>query len=81
MVMEQMANWLIGSILFALGAMVLVFAVVLINNLLHRFWKPVTVIILRNESLYPKMRFATPDDHVSKEPEFEPQKDLDKSKK
>lgn len=81
MVMEQMANWLIGSILFALGAMVLVFAVVLINNLLHKFWKPVTIIYMRNESVYPVMRFATPEDHSYKDPEFETQKDLDKPKK
>lgn len=78
MIAEQMANWLIGSILFALGVLVLVFMCVLINNLLHRYWKPVTIVLLRNESVYPRLRFATPDD--SKEPEFESQKDIDKPK-
>ncbi len=73
-----MSNWLVGSILFALGCLVLMAGVVLINNLLHKFWKPVTVVFLRNESVYPRLRFATLDD--SKEPEFESQKDIDKPK-
>ena len=78
MIVEQMSNWLTGSILFALGCLVLVAGVVLINNLLHKFWKPVTVVFLRNESVYPRMRFATADDF--KDPEFESQKDIDKHK-
>lgn len=80
MIAEQMANWLIGSILFALGVLVLVFMCVLINNLLHRYWKPVTVVFFRNESLYPKIRFITAEDTAVKEPEFEPEK-IDKSQK
>lgn len=79
MIAEQMANWLIGSILFALGVLVLVFMCVLINNLLHRYWKPVTVVFFRNESLYPKIRFITAEDKIVKDPEFEPEK-IDKSK-
>jgi hypothetical protein len=78
MIIEQMTNWLTGSILFALGCLVLVAGVVLINNLLHKFWKPVTIVFMRNDSIYPKLRFATPDD--SKEPEFESQKDIDNPK-
>ena len=78
MIIEQMTNWLTGSILFALGCLVLVAGMILINNLLHKFWKPVTVIFMRNDSVYPKLRFATVDD--SKEPEFESQKDIDNPK-
>ena len=78
MIIEQMTNWLTGSILFALGCLVLVAGVVLINNLLHKFWKPVTIVLLRNESVYPRMRFATADE--SKEPEFGSQKPVDKTK-
>ena len=74
-----MANWLIGSILFALGVLVLVFMCVLINNLLHKYWKPITVVFFRNESLYPKMRFTAAEDTVN-EPTFESQKDFDKLK-
>jgi len=79
MIAEQMANWLIGSILFALGVLVLVFMCVLINNLLHKYWKPITVVFFRNESLYPKMRFTAAEDTVN-EPMFESQKQVDKTK-
>jgi hypothetical protein len=78
MMIEQMTNWLTGSILFSLGCLVLVAGVVLINNLLHKFWKPVTIVLMRNDSVYPKLRFATSDD--AKEPEFESQKQVDKTK-
>ena len=78
MIIDQMTNWLTGSILFALGCLVLVAGMILINNLLHKFWKPVTVVFMRNDSIYPTLRFATPDD--SKEPEFVSQKDIDKLK-
>ena len=78
MIIEQMINWLTGSILFSLGCLVLVAGAVLINNLLHKFWKPVTVVLLRNESVYPRLRFTTADD--AKDPEFESQKPVDKTK-
>ena len=79
MIIEQMTNWLTGSILFALGCLVLVAGMILINNLLHKYWKPVTVVFFRNESLYPKMRFTAAEDTIN-EPKFEPQKDIDKIK-
>jgi hypothetical protein len=78
MIIEQMTNWLTGSILFSLGCLVLVSGVTLINNLLHKFWKPVTIVFMRNESLYPKIQFATADDF--KEPEFNSQKQVDNIK-
>ena len=80
MIAEQMANWLIGSILFSLGVLVLVFMCVMINNLLHKYWKPVTIVFFRNESLYPTMRFIAAEDKTAKEPEFELEK-IDKSQK
>ena len=78
MIIQEMTNWLTGSILFALGCLVLVAGVILINNLLHKFWKPVTIVFMRNDSVYPKMRFAIAAD--SKEPEFESPKQVDKTK-
>ena len=77
MIIQEMTNWLTGSILFALGCLVLVAGAILINNLLHRFWKPVTIIFMRNDSVYPKIRFATVDDF--KDPEFESPKVVDKT--
>ena len=38
--MDQAAVWLAGSILFALGVVVIVVSIVVINNIIHRWWKP-----------------------------------------
>jgi len=78
MIAAQMASWLIGSILFALGTLVLIFGLILINNLLHKYWKPVTVIMFRNESIYPKIRYSIPEDFEYKEPKLEQEK-IDKN--
>lgn len=80
MIMEQMANWLIGSILFSIGSLALIIGLILINNLLHRFWKPVTIIIFRNESVYPTMRFSNTDDKAPIEPSLDEKQQIDKFK-
>jgi hypothetical protein len=41
--MDQSAVFLAASILTALGFVVLIAAVVAINNILHRYWKPVKI--------------------------------------
>jgi len=41
--MDQAAVWLAGSILFALGAVAIVAGVVVINNIIAKYWKPVSV--------------------------------------
>ena len=41
--MDQAAVFLAGSILTMLGFIVVVGGVVIINNLLSNFWKPVTI--------------------------------------
>jgi hypothetical protein len=54
--MDQSAVFLAGSILTALGFLVVVATIVVINNILHKFWKPVT---LWRFDQYPA-RFAEP---------------------
>jgi hypothetical protein len=39
--MNQAAVWLAGSILTMLGFIVVVAGIIAINNLLHKYWKPV----------------------------------------
>jgi hypothetical protein len=39
--MDHAATWLAGSILLMLGVVVLVIGIVIINNILHKFWKPI----------------------------------------
>jgi hypothetical protein len=41
--MDQSAVFLAGSILTALGFIVAVAAIVVINNILHKYWKPVRI--------------------------------------
>jgi hypothetical protein len=38
--MDQAAVWLAGSILTMLGFIIIVAGVVVINNIIHRYWKP-----------------------------------------
>jgi len=41
--MDQAAVFLAGSILTALGFIVFVIAIVIVNNILHKYWKPVNM--------------------------------------
>jgi hypothetical protein len=41
--MDQAAVFLAGSILTMLGFIVVIAGVIAINNLIHRYWKPVTL--------------------------------------
>ena len=54
--MDQSAVFLAGTILTALGLVVLVGAVIVINNLLHNFWKPVQFFKWAD---HPPTRFMT----------------------
>jgi len=51
--MTQAAFFLAGSILFMLGLVVIISGAIAINNLLHKFWKPVR--IWRFETYPPSM--------------------------
>lgn len=41
--MDQAAVFLAGSILTALGFVVIVIAIVIVNNILHKHWKPLKI--------------------------------------
>lgn len=43
MTMDQAAVFLAGSILIAIGFTIMIAAVVFINNMLHKYWKPVSL--------------------------------------
>jgi hypothetical protein len=43
MSIESASNFLVGSVLLAVGFIVLIAGAVAINNLLHRYWKPVAL--------------------------------------
>ena len=41
--MDQAAIWLAGSILVMLGLIIITAGIVAINNILHKYWKPVKI--------------------------------------
>ena len=57
--MDQAAVFLAGSILTAIGGVVIVAAVVAVNNILHRYWKPVRIFTPDSWSVG-TVRFAEP---------------------
>ena len=61
--MDQAAVFLAGSILTALGFVVVIIAIVIVNNVLHKYWKPVRMFTSDSFAAFnPPERFATPED-------------------
>ncbi len=58
--LEQASNFLAGGILTMLGFVVITIGIVTINNILHRYWKPVQLFKFLDHSYPP--RFATPEE-------------------
>jgi putative Mn2+ efflux pump MntP len=55
--MDSAAVWLAGSILFMLGLVVIVAGFIAVNNLLHKYWKPVRIFTADSWQFYPPARF------------------------
>jgi hypothetical protein len=68
--MDQAAVFLAGSILTMLGFTVVVAGVIVINNLIHKFWKPVQLWL--PSTLTEPKRFATPEEMERIAPHFDP---------
>jgi len=58
--MDQSAVFLAGSILTALGFLVVIAAIVVVNNILHKYWKPVRIFTHDSWNLNPPHRFVEP---------------------
>lgn len=43
MTLEQSSTFIVGSILIMLGLVIISIGMVTINNIFHKFWKPVTI--------------------------------------
>ena len=63
--MDQSAVFLAGSILTALGFLVVIAAVVAVNNLLHKYWKPIRIFTADSWNFNPPTRYMT-DEEVAK---------------
>jgi hypothetical protein len=59
--MDQAAVFLAGSVLIMMGFVVIVIGVVAINNVIHRYWKPVRIFTADSWSVGTgSARFAEP---------------------
>jgi hypothetical protein len=57
--MDQAAVFLAGSILTVMGFIVVVAGIVAINNILHKYWKPVRMFTADSWHFNPPVRYAT----------------------
>ena len=74
--MDQAAVFLSGSILTALGFAVIIIAIVFVNNVLHKYWKPVR--IFTQDSFQPfqhPVRYATPEEMEKIAPHLDDKKE------
>jgi hypothetical protein len=60
--MDQAAVFLAGSILTVMGFIVVVVGIVAINNILHKYWKPVRMFTADSWHFNPPVRYATEDE-------------------
>lgn len=67
MSMDQAAVFLAGSVLTMLGFLVVVAGIVAVNNILHRYWKPVRMFTADSFHPFsgPPTRYAT-DEELAK---------------
>jgi hypothetical protein len=57
--MDQAAVFLAGSILTMLGFIVVVAGIVVINNIIHKYWKPVKIFSADSWHVNPPHRFTS----------------------
>lgn len=50
--MDQSAVFLAGSVLTMMGLVTIVIGIVVINNLIHKFWKPITIFTKDSFTLF-----------------------------
>ena len=66
--MDQSAVFLAGSILTMLGFIVVIAGIVAINNIVHKYWKPVRIFTSDSWSaVNPPHRFAAPEELLQQE--------------
>ena len=70
--MDQAAVWLGGSILVMLGFVVVVIGCVVINNIIHKYWKPISLFTPDSwRGFHPPARYIHQEELDRIVPEFE----------
>jgi len=75
--MDQSAVFLAGSILTALGFVVIVAAVVVVNNIISKYWKPVRIFTADSwTAINPPVRYATSEEMEKIAPQLDTSKEI-----
>ena len=69
---ESAANMLAGSILTVLTLIVFMIGIIVINNILHKYWKPVRIFSPDSWVFHAPARFAEPPEVVAQPVETQP---------
>ena len=73
--MDQAAVFLAGSILTMLGFVIVIAGIVVINNILHKYWKPVRIFTADSwNAMNPPHRFASQEELDRVAPELSKEK-------
>jgi len=70
MSMDQAAVWLASSILFTLGLTVIIIGIIVINNLLHKYWKAVRIFTPDSWNINPPIRYVTEEELTKVDPQM-----------
>jgi len=70
--MDNAAVFLAGTILYALGSIIILAATIVANNLIHKFWKSFGWTFMPNYWVQEPPRFATPEEAEKIAPHLDP---------
>ncbi len=70
--MDTAAVFLAGSILYAIGLIVILAATIVANNLIHKYWKSFGWTFMPNYWAQETPRFATPEEAAKIAPHLDP---------
>lgn len=60
--LDNAAAFMLGTIGYGTGIIVLIAVVVVINNIIAKYWKPIRIFTADSWNLNPPIRFATQDE-------------------
>jgi hypothetical protein len=72
MEIETAAEFLVGSILFGIGFCIIAVGLVVVNNIFHKYWKPVTIWLPKYMDQTQSTRFATDEEMAKIAPTMDP---------
>jgi hypothetical protein len=70
--MDNAAVFLAGTILYALGSIIILAATIVANNLIYKFWKSFGWTFMPNYWVQEPPRFATPEEEAKIAPTLDP---------